>query len=237
MTAISETTSEPDDRHVLILQFVESAKCMGMCNLSAVDPISAESLQRRLDDYPYEFLLGLKELIEAEDDTSAGVLRHLELGRTPDLILDNLHYHRLLGSKDYLHASALVAAIGVIGEEYDHDVYLPFFMAHRHASPLVQKQCVALMEFIRAFNYRKPDGQWFKHKSANGHPLPLTFVGQKAGSTPMYTIKNSALVMLIVNNPDRVDYIIDTVKEHGVDPASIEFVLNGGNSHLSDGAL
>lgn len=233
MTTSPETTSEPDDRHVLILQFVESARCMGMCNLSAVEPISAESLQRHLDDYPYEFLLSLKEIIEGEDNTAAGVLRHLELGRTPDLILDNLHYHELLGGKDYLHASALVASIGA----YDYDDALPFFMAHRHASAPVQKQCIALMEFIRAFNYREADGQWVRHKSPAGHASPLTYVGQKCGSTPMYKIKDIALVSLIINNPDRLDYIIEFVKDNGFNAASIEFVLNGGNSNFSDGAL
>lgn len=233
MSALPETTSEPDDRHVLVLQFVESARCMGMCNLSAYDPISAERLQRRLDDYPYEFLLSIKELIEVEDDTAAGILRHLEHGHTPDLILDNLHYHKLLGGKDYLHASALVASI----HEYDDDDQLPFFMAHRNASPTVQKQCIALMEFVRAFNYRKPDGQWFRYTPPTGQASPLTFIGQKLGSTPMYRIKDSTLVALIIKNPDRLDYIIEFVKDNGFDAASVEFVLNGGNRTLSDGAL
>lgn len=219
-------------RH-LVEHYFEIATSMNENKLVGWE-IKPKDLYEKLSISTLSFLEAIKDTVEARDATTAGLFFQMQTGAVhgyAENILTGLHFHKLIGSGEYLQNSALVASfseyIGVI----------PLSHPLREAEATHQDQYLTIMRFVQEFMARD-------HEEADDWVCDypdelLEYDGRSLGGSPLLSIKDPAMTRFVVAHPDRLDEIVSVIKDRDViDPETILAVINSGVlPALRNGAL
>jgi hypothetical protein len=196
--------------------------------------IRAKELHEKLSISTLSFLEAIKDTVESRSETTAGLFLQMQTGAAhgyADNILTGLHFHKLMGSGEYLQNAALVSSfseyIGVI----------PLSHPLRDAEASHQDQYLTIMRFVREFMARD-------HEEANDWVCDypddlLEYDGRALGGVPLLSIKDPAMTRFVLAHPDRIEEIVSVIKDREVtDPETILSVIDSGVlPALRNGAL
>lgn len=177
-----------------------------------------------------QLLHELLPIIDRHTDDSRSILFHLiEKYQTDDDIRVALSTQPLLNGFSYANTASVLQSL----KSYEAEGMLT--ETDVEAVRTNADQLIALHRVVHTIRIVMPADLLTGEQDEN-HPLDTSrhFIGKRL----LHFIKDRELLDLVLGNADKIDLITDMIRQQkAVDVPALRFILEGGASSLSDGAL